>query len=258
MKSEHLFHLQNLIRHRRNVVLRSDGQRRPIACQFCQVCSTATSKQKHLARTTRFWVISNQIVLDGPPFPTLMLGQDAVVHDSGNHEPSDVIHLVAAIWGFRTMVVHLGQAEPSLRSESFSLCLFVFLCQAMNTILLPTAMRLGMQVELLGLTIACRMTALVQATFRTGCSLKDLATISGLVSGLQRLFAGTKRLRRSVDPGHTVRSIPSVAWLGVGTTGDMPRDAFLIQFAVDIIIIEGTVGRHCLGFAQTLDVGFES
>jgi len=241
VKSEHLFHSQKLTPHRRDVVLRSDGQRRPIANQFCRVRSTATCGQENMARATQLWVVSYQILLDGPPSPTLMLSQDTVVHNRGDHQPSDIVHVVTAVWCFRAVVVHLGQSEPSLRSKPSALCLFVFLCLAMSTILLPTAMRLGIQVELLGLAFACRMTALVQSTSRTSCSLEDLAAVSGPVSGLQRLFTGTKRLCRFLNPGHAVCSIPAVAWLGVGTTGDMPRDALLVQLAVDLIIIEGTV-----------------
>jgi hypothetical protein len=178
-----------------------------MAKQFCRVCSTATCGQENVARAAQLRVIVYQIVLNGPPFPIVMLSQDAVVHDSGDHQSGDMVHFVAAVWSFRAVVVHLGQSEPSLRSEPFALGLFVFLCLAMRTILLPTAMRLGIQVELLGLAFTGRMTALVPLASRTGRSFEDLAAVSGLVSGLQRLFAGTKWLGRFFNPGHAVGSI---------------------------------------------------
>jgi len=46
-----------------------------------------------------------------PPFLDLMLGQDPVVHDNGDHQSSDLVHGLAAVGSFGPMMVRLGQAE---------------------------------------------------------------------------------------------------------------------------------------------------
>ncbi len=55
---------------------------------------------------------------DVSPSHILMLSQDALVHNNGNHQPSNMVHLVTSVWCFRAVVIHLGQSEPSLRSEA--------------------------------------------------------------------------------------------------------------------------------------------
>jgi len=83
------------------------------------------------------------------------------------------------------VMVRLSQAKTSLGDESFSLSLFVFFCLTVGAILLPTPMGLGVQAELLGSTIASRMTTFVQSTSLASYSLKDVFASSGFTFDFQ-------------------------------------------------------------------------
>lgn len=67
-------------------------------------------------------------------------GQNAPIHHGGNHQASDVIHLVATIGCFAGPVIHLCQSKPPFFHETGFLGRLVFICPAVLPVLLPTPM----------------------------------------------------------------------------------------------------------------------
>jgi hypothetical protein len=82
---------------------------------------------------------------DHYPLVMLMSGQDAQVHHNGNHQPGDLIHLVAAIGRSGSVMIHLGQSKTTFGGESCALCGLVPLGLAVQAVLLPATMGLRVQ-----------------------------------------------------------------------------------------------------------------
>ena len=91
----------------------------------------------------------------------LVLCKNTQVHHDGYHQPGNKIHIVAAIWGSRATMIHLGQPKTPFAGESSRLRIFVFFRLTMGTVLLPTAVSLWIQTELFGFSLALGMTTAV-------------------------------------------------------------------------------------------------
>jgi len=96
--------------------------------------------------------------------------QHTPIHHGGDHQPGDVIHLIATIRSFASTVVHLRQPEASFFHKAGSLSSLVFFCPAVFTVLLPASMSDRVKSERLGFSLTAGMAPGIQGTLLTSCS----------------------------------------------------------------------------------------
>jgi len=173
--------------------------------------------------------------------------QDAPIRHGGDHQSCNVVHFIAAIGCFVRPVVHLRQTEPPFFHEAGLLSSFVCVRPAVLPVLLPTPVMRRVEGELLGFSPATGITPGIQLALLAACSHERLTPRTPVALRLQGCFVRTINLPLRGMPHQAVGAKPSVAWLGVVTTGDVPLDAFLVEVSVHFRVIEGTVDGCPLG-----------